>query len=967
MAAKNTVHRFIENLYKNCPKAGAQWTKTDCHFHSSASHDCSANVEEMIDALVSNNYHLTVITDHTHISNYEKARELAFQRGLVLLPGCEVYAKVPAIQAETGKTAPSYFHLLLIFDPDVPKLVQRFENLITKNRPEILQDGSRKDFIIDLLTWPFEDFARKTHEESNALLIPAHLHTDPRHPEKSRSIDDIFVDELFLNWIVSCKFDALEVTDPKTADFFDGHHTETKNLKVSCIRSSDAHKPNEIGRRECWLKMEEPSFEGIRLALQDRDTRVSLMNPNQNKYHKIIGTRVQGRFFKDTWVRFNDDLNCLVGAKGKGKSALLESVRFALNLDVPEIKGSVQERQKFRNRNEALLNNILGSGGKVECLVESQSGIKYLFRRSRKDSAPTITSETDGIEKPYYDISSSFHSQFYGWEELTSCSEEMNLLTDVFDVHFEPIDTEEGRLSYSDIAVLLKDNVRDLNSDLAKVQEKRNALIEYEATESTINSLEAKLESESKGQKELSQCIACQEICTSEESLLDSMEEFLELKPVVMLSDESESQEPIAADQGRQTLELAKQSPETRGDENHEEDRAKEEPFQLPLEVKQKRESVIGGFGKLVNLYDEISEIVQEKWKLTHPSIMQNLQNAIKEYREGLSKTADDLRRSAGIEKDSDAEAQLDKIRDLQTKIAEKKKEIEGQSKEVLKESCITSIKDYTKLCEKRTQLYGYISDGRAAIAQKLTEEHKESLKAEFKPRCLFDDYRQKLRSFFLNSGLQYNEIIDTLISKSVMPEKLCELIVNWDEPTIMEILDISKEQADKLHKHTFSDLVSKLKPFHDICVDDLPEVKMLIDEKAINEEDKYRIVSKLSAGERSTTVLPLVTHGTPNPLIVDQPEDDLDNTYIHENFVHGLLRKTKGRRQYIFATHNANIPVLGDAENIFFMNATREEGWIEKSGSTDLVSQEIIEILEGGREAFTNRFKKYKIPAPQI
>ena len=139
----------------------------------------------------------------------------------------------------------------------------------------------------------------------------------------------------------------------------------------------------------------------------------------------------------------------------------------------------------------------------------------------------------------------------------------------------------------------------------------------------------------------------------------------------------------------------------------------------------------------------------------------------------------------------------------------------------------------------------------------------------------------------------------------------------------------------------------------------------MLINDSGTTEEDKYRLVSKLSAGERSTVILPLVTHGTPNPLVIDQPEDDLDNAYIHDNFVHWLLRTTKGKRQYIFATHNANIPVLGDAENIVIMNATREHGCILKNGCTDNVSSHIMDILEGGKKAFTDRYSKYRIPPP--
>ena len=970
MGNQNLVHKFLADLLRNCPSAGSKWIKSDCHFHTSASFDSTADIGSMIEKLTApeNGYGLAVATDHNCIKDFDRSRDLAAKKGLTLLPGAEVYAKIPAIRPDTGQTGVSYFHLLLIFDPNVPKLNQRFENLITNGRPELLPDGSRKDYIIDLLSWPFKDFSKKAHEESNALLIPAHLHTDPHHPEKSRSIDDILHDDLFLNLISSCQFDALEIIDTKTGNFFDGTRPETKRIKISCIRSSDAHKPDEIGRRPTWLKMEHPSFEGLKLALQDRDTRVALEDPTIRDYHKIIGARIKGRFFKNLMVRFSEDLNCLVGAKGKGKSAILECIRFALNMDVPEISGSSIEKQKFKNRNKALLDNILGVRGTVECLVQSQSGLHYLLKRSRQDQLPTIASESDGIEKPYYDISSSFTSKFYGWEELTACSDELNLLTDIFDTHFEPIKTADGNLTYSEIIRQLSENATDLDRAISDVEKKRDALIDYESIESSLNSLTAQLENKSKGQEQLSQCIECQSICTVEEEMLRSFEEYSEMRPLVMLNDEDEGLDPLLACDVRNKLDKANQSldKDEDGQTKKEVEDSEVAEFKLPDEVAEKRKAVIDDFEKLVDLYDELVQLVEDKWNSSNPELIGSMQKSIEAYRASLQETVDDLKQKAGISDDSEASSKLDEIKSLQGQIAEKTRQLEGKEKGDLAKQLSGARDHYVQLCRKRSKLYTQISDGRKAIADKLTTEYANILKSEFSPRCLFTDYQKCLQAFFKNSGLLYNEIIRTIIDNKIMPESFCTLIVNWDESVIMKLFSISKEQSDKLYKHVHDNLVSKLKPFHNVCVNDQPEVKMLIDDNATADDAKYRVVSKLSAGERSTVILPIVTYGKPFPLIIDQPEDDLDNAYIHDNFVHSLLRKTKGKRQYIFATHNANIPVLGDAENIIFMDASRDEGHIKKNGSTDMVSQEIMEVLEGGTQAFIDRHKKYKIPQPQ-
>jgi hypothetical protein len=101
--------------------------------------------------------------------------------------------------------------------------------------------------------------------------------------------------------------------------------------------------------------------------------------------------------------------------------------------------------------------------------------------------------------------------------------------------------------------------------------------------------------------------------------------------------------------------------------------------------------------------------------------------------------------------------------------------------------------------------------------------------------------------------------------------------------------------------------------------------------------------------------------------LIVDQPEDDLDNRFITSTIVE-TIRREKRQRQFLFSTHNANIPVLGDAEQIIYLNplvdggTERTEVPESTTGSIDnpMVREKIGEVLEGGKEAFELRRKKY-------
>jgi DNA repair ATPase RecN len=93
----------------------------------------------------------------------------------------------------------------------------------------------------------------------------------------------------------------------------------------------------------------------------------------------------------------------------------------------------------------------------------------------------------------------------------------------------------------------------------------------------------------------------------------------------------------------------------------------------------------------------------------------------------------------------------------------------------------------------------------------------------------------------------------------------------------------------------------------------------------------------------------------------VDQPEDDLDNSFIFEVLVRNVSR-LKNERQLIFVTHNANIPVLGNAEAIVVMQMEKPTKAAPPIvGSLDERTEDILRLLEGGKEAFERRETQYR------
>jgi ABC-type bacteriocin/lantibiotic exporter with double-glycine peptidase domain len=132
-----------------------------------------------------------------------------------------------------------------------------------------------------------------------------------------------------------------------------------------------------------------------------------------------------------------------------------------------------------------------------------------------------------------------------------------------------------------------------------------------------------------------------------------------------------------------------------------------------------------------------------------------------------------------------------------------------------------------------------------------------------------------------------------------------------------------------------------------------------------LKDGEDYKDSTSLSTGQKCTTILPILLMESERPLLIDQPEDNLDNAFVFETIVQSIS-EVRGRRQLIFVTHNPNIPVLGDAARVFCLSSTGRSGRVENAGTVDDVAAQIMTILEGGRAAFDARQKRYGRPVPE-
>ena len=158
--------------------------------------------------------------------------------------------------------------------------------------------------------------------------------------------------------------------------------------------------------------------------------------------------------------------------------------------------------------------------------------------------------------------------------------------------------------------------------------------------------------------------------------------------------------------------------------------------------------------------------------------------------------------------------------------------------------------------------------------------------------------------------------------------------------------------------QRSFKELMTRAKRLELIALrnPDLYLLEMRLD------DGKYRRLDRLSGGQRVSILLSLLLETADNrPLVIDQPEDEIDNRFLWETIL-PALKKLKGRRQIIVATHNPNIVVNGDADMIIRLEATANRGWIAESGAIEepSVRDAIVRTVDGGDEAFRLRRQKY-------
>ena len=245
--------------------------------------------------------------------------------------------------------------------------------------------------------------------------------------------------------------------------------------------------------------------------------------------------------------------------------------------------------------------------------------------------------------------------------------------------------------------------------------------------------------------------------------------------------------------------------------------------------------------------------------------------------------------------------------------------------------------------------------DIRNKVANELSKTLGPRIRVRVTRAGQFESFAAAIADTLRGSGLRYNELA-SLLAEKVSPRELVESIDTNDFEFLSEVTGIAKDRSARaLAQLRESDLGS----LATVSVEDVVSFQLL-------DGADYKDIGKLSTGQRCTVILPLVLRHTDRILIVDQPEDHIDNAFIADTLIVSLLARDP-ESQIIFSTHNANIPVLGNAQRVVQLASDGRRGFpiLQSSLDSSSVVKAISTVMEGGADAFKRRSIFYqKLPA---
>ncbi|MCX7421990.1 MAG: AAA family ATPase [Planctomycetia bacterium] len=860
---------------------GSTWVRADFHMHTKADkefrYDGQANdfVQAYVAALKQAAIHVGVITNHNKFDRdeFKSLSKAAKKEEIFLLPGVELSVKDGA----------NGIHTLVVFAPEWitnqenKNYIQNFLDVTFAGKANYDNENGRSNHDLN------ETIRELNKFEKDYFLIFAHVE------DRSglwKELDGGRRTEL-------AKFEpfkerCLGFQKVRTHDDRKIVQEQMKDSYPVEVEGCDCKAIGEIGKGEqkTYIKIGAFNFEAVKFALIDHAHRVK-PQPVVQPHSFITAVKFEGAKLDDTTLQFSPELNSFIGIRGSGKSSIIESIRYALGIELP----ANADRDGYK---EGSVKHALGSGGKVTLFARDRHGAEYEVRRILGEQPdvyvggtiqPGISIRETVIHKPMY----------FGQKDLSSTGQgfENDLVEKL---------VGESLVDVRQAITLRKQAVIETVRRLQKLNDVAEREKEFQAKKLDAEH-RLKVFKEHGVEEKLQKQVDFDQDSRITTSLNEFVDEYLQ-----SLDDFIAQYADEFATRGKYE---SKRNPKFFAE------------F-LPI------------FGQIAKGFAEIQKLaevaknssLQLKSKAKE---FDGLKSALKEeFAEVARKLSEELKSSGATAIEPDEFLKL-------------RKTIEN-AKQIL--AAIAKEKD------QQSTLQSQLSSDLANLNSQWHEEFR--LIKERLDQINEQETALQIDIGYKDDKAAFLKFVKDLFKGSKLRETTLESLTNEfaDGAAIYRELDKAKKlvgnSADTFELYFRDNLVALL-------------TWQVPNKFTIKYHGKQ--LKNHSLGQRASALILFVLSQRDNDIvIIDQPEDDLDNQTIYEDVIK-LVRKLKPNTQFIFATHNPNIPVLGDSEQVIAC-AFDDEHILTDVGSIDCpqLQEAIVRIMEGGSEAFRLRKEIYQV-----
>lgn len=1003
-------------MTKDYPK-GAEWRKWDLHVHTpdTAKNDQYKSENKWDDYITQletiTDISVLGITDYFSIDNYKKVKGIQDNgriQNFTIIPNIEL-----RLLPVTDKETPINLHVL--FDPNmsIETIEREFfrnlkftykENTYSCQRSDLISLGKAYDNSIteDHKAWQvgigqfnvsYSDLkttlGRKSLEEKHLVGVSNSSkdgNSGIQHSSLAATREEIY---RLSDFIFSGSSNDI--------NFFLGKNSNKEefikkygSLKP-CMIGSDAHSFMQLGKfpndKITWIKAD-PTFDGLKQVINEPDERVYIgeqpplfkkIANNRTKYIKnIVITQAddydksQGVWFDDVHIPLNNELVAIIGNKGSGKSAITDIISLCSNY-YDDNDFSFLSPKKFKEKKNRIAKNFeatltweagtINKKNLAEPPDEDEARIKYL----PQGQFERLTNEISTVEEFQKEIESVVFSHIPESERLNALS------------FSELIDKKTITVNYE--LESLKVNIKSINELIIKLEEK--------STPTYKSAIENKLKIKN---EELKALIEPQVIPNPNE-------------------DPDKKKDNEAANKKIEELKIQIQKLEGGIKNAQSEKKGIVEALQKLTTTKQE---VLQKSAELTNFIEEKKEQLSE-FEIDVSKLISietdyiQIDTIIARLKTELNKVKEKLGEESIIGEDKSIIKQLDgKQNELKTEQGKLNNEQQLYQKYLLaksdwekqKKMIIGSI-DTVDTIEYYESEINYLDN---ELKNELDKKYTERIEIT---RHIFDR-KQEIIDVYVGAGNKLNSIIEensdtlqnykisidaSIVKKIDLNSKFLDFIlqnkagsfyskeggekqfssmladIDFDKKEsvlnllnkIIDALRFDKRDNQKNEQRSVTDQIKNGDSLE--VYNYLFSLGFLGNNYQLKQGDKE--IEKLSPGERGALLLVfyLLLDKNNIPLIIDQPEDNLDNNSVATVLV-PFIRAAKKKRQIIMVTHNPNLAVVADAEQVIYASLDKENNYSfsVQSGSIENkeINKKIVEVLEGAMPAFNKRSDKY-------